>query len=310
MSSTEDNIIDPFEYSTQTSSDIDVEFIIEIVDGISFSKLFDCLKNGTNAVIKFTDTSMTYIEMRDTEEKKNKFTTDILCEFNIKKFKTYIFKSKSSEYNLYIDVKTFVDKVKKSTKDSILKMVKKPGSDTISIYKSASLSDVSYFKPLVMQNCETFRHNIKSYEVANSLIKSKKIYTDSQKLSPATFKKVTIRGYKDKMEVEAKSVYGSDGHLFNYDNSSTILPKTFNINFNLLSGVVDKVIPDPIVIKNELIMEFEIPTSLFKNISKLVKLNDNDTKVFFQNTNNENYMKIITDVKNYATVYYYIMPDI
>ena len=276
MSFSEDNIIDPFEYSTQTSSDVDVEFIVEIIDGISFSKLFDCLKNGTTAVIRFTSTSMTYVELRD---KEDKFKTDILCEFNVKKFKTYIFKSKLSEYNLYIDVKTFVDKVKKLTKDSILKMVKTIGSDTISIYKSESLTDVSYFKPLVMQNCETFKHDINSNEIANSLIKPKKIYIDSQKLSPTTFKKVTIIGYKDKMVVEAKSVYGNDGHKFNYDNSSNLLPKTFNINFNLLVGVVPPVITDHESVKDEPIMEFEIPTSLFKTISKLIKLNDNNKQL-------------------------------
>lgn len=315
MSSIEDNIADPFDYSTSINTDTDTEFVIEIVNGISFSKLFDCLKNGTYAVIKFTDKSMSYVELRDSENKKNKFNTDILCEFNTSKFKTYYFKSKSGEYNLYIDIKTFVDKVKKLDKDAILKMVKQKGIDTISIYRSTSQSDVSYFKPLVMQNCETFGRNIKSNEPPNSLIKPKKIYQDSQKVSPSQFKKVIIKGYEDKMEIEAIGVYQSDGHKFYYDNiSASIIPKKFNINFNLLADIVNTTPMTPVVStqldnNDKPIMEFEIPTSLFKNIAKLAKLNDYDMKVFFENNNDGACMKIITDVKDYATVYYYIMPD-
>src|SRR5206468_6188489 len=99
MNSSQDNIPDQFDYITPT--DDETEFTVEIAEGISFSKLFDFLKNGNCAVIKLTEESMSYIELKDNSNKMPKFNVNILCEFDVSKFKIYKFKSKNKEYNLY-----------------------------------------------------------------------------------------------------------------------------------------------------------------------------------------------------------------
>lgn len=304
MNSFEDNTPDQFDYITTT--DIDTEFTIEIADGASFSKLFDCLKNGNNAVIRLTDTSMSYIELMDTsqgQKNKTKFNIDILCEFNVNKFKTYKFTSKSKEYNLYIDVKTFVDKVSK-IKDTSIKIIKRKGDETISIYTSASNADVSYLKPLVMQSCETFGRDTKTRNSPNCLINPKKITADSLKISPSKFKKVTVTGYNNRMIVDAQSLYQSDGHTFHYGEPINNI--VFNINFDALPDISIPAKSNNKV--QEPIMRLEIPTNLFKNIAKLAKLSDCNMKVFFERSDSGDCMKIITEVKNYATVHTYVMP--
>ena len=301
MEGIDDNIEDQFEYNS--SSDVEAEFEIELSDGSIFSKLFDFLKNGDNALIKLTKNSMTYTELKDMTEDpkkgKNRFNIDIICDFNVDRFKTYIFKSKNEEYNLYMDVKTFHDKIKKIKKDVPIKIVKRSKNETINIYTSDNLEDVAYFQPLVMQNIDSYNKEYKNKKTPNCLINTKKMYSDCNKISPTKYKKATLTGYDNYMTVEFRSLYQNDGQKFNY---SPVLPyKNLNINLSLMPDVVC----NPIVKSTIPIIKYDIPTNLLKNISKLGQLSDSDMEFFFEKE--EQRIKIIINIKQYVTVYTYIM---
>jgi len=179
------------------------------------------------------------------------------------------------------------------------------GDERICIYTSSSNDDVSYLSPIVMQNCETFGRDAKYENTPNCLVKPAKLSTDCQKITPVNFKKVTILGYQNEMIIEAISPYQTDGHKFHYNNSSPI-PKDIHINF----GAMPDIIPVRQQKSIEPIMKLEIPTPLLKNIAKLGKLSDRDMKVFFEKNSKGDCMKIMTEIKNYAIVYTYIMPQL
>lgn len=295
------------------ASDVSTKFCFEISNGYSFSKLFEYLKNGENAVIKLTKNSMTYNELISKKiegsNKKAIFNVNNSCEFQIENFKNYQFESPNEEYNLFINIKGFKDKIKKIPKNDGIKIYKQKDDELIYIQVISSgepSSGISFIRPLNMQNCETYTHPVSNIteETPNCLINLKNFKADCSKISPTEYKTVKMIGYNSKMEIRAMSPDNSDGHIFVYENKGIKQKiKGLNIDVSKLSNYEDITIDLDF---DENPIQINMPTNLLKNLTKLTQLSEQPLRVFFED---ENYIKIIALVKDYATLRIYIKDD-
>src|SRR4051812_23218454 len=164
---------DQFEYN-------DTEFIIEIADGSSFSKLCAFFKNGGKALIRLTKNSMNYreLKLKDNEkvDESNRVSLDIICDFDVTKFKTYTFISRNEEYDLYIDAKELADKFKKVLKNTPIKMIKRNKDDRIYITVGNN-GGVAHLQPLVMQTAEDYNNDYKYRGIPNCFIEPSRLHS-------------------------------------------------------------------------------------------------------------------------------------
>ena len=303
---TDSNIQDQFDYIS--TNDIDTEFYIYMVEGLSFHKIIDYFK-ASEAVITLTAKTMTYSELFISYQAKkakkvsvDQLDINMFCEFDVSKFKKYHFKSTKDKYEIFINIKSFADKIKKLGKNESLILQKNAGEDKIYVSSQLNSSDITFITPLVMKECKIFNHSEtdKNDETNCCFVNTKKLNKDASKITTTAFKNVKIEGYPNKMKIHAISPYQTDGFVFLYEKPFSL--GNVQIDLNAMKDLkIDKQKID------EVIFDITIPTNLLKNLAKLAKFSTEDFKVYFEK---DTYMKIISKIKDYAIVYTYIKNSI
>jgi len=296
----------------------DTRFVIEIENGPSFSKLFTYLKFSSDSVIRLTKNSMTYNELITKQiegsNKKSYLNINNTIDFDVKKFKMFIFDSPNPEYNLFINVKSFQERVGKIIKNNSIKIYKESKDEHIYIQTSDNTADsegISFITPLNMQNCEIFTHpsSTKDEDNPNCTINLKKFKMECSKISSNEHKQIKLIGYNKRMEIHAVSENGLEGHIFKHSNTNNVITdgakidlKKIKINGFVLNTSND----DYLDLDNHPIL-INLSVNLLKNISRLTQISDYPFKVFFEKK--ENYIKIITSIKEYAKLTIYIQDN-
>jgi len=275
-----------------------------MIEGLSFHKIIDYFK-ASDAVITLTHKNMTYSELfTNSPPKKTKkqnvgeLDVNMYCEFDISKFKEYRFKSKKDKYEIFINIKSFADKIKKLGKTESLILKKNSGEDKIYISSQLDSNDITFITPLVMKECKIFDHSDtdKNDETNCCFVDTKKLSKDVAKITTTSFKDVQIKGFPNKMEVHVISPYETDGYVFLYGKALSL----GNVQINL--GAMKDIKIDKKNTNTE-IFDIRISTNLLKNLAKLAKIANEDFKVYFEKNS---YMKVISKIKDYAIVYTYI----
>jgi hypothetical protein len=296
----EDETEDQFEYTS--TSDNDVDFLIELPEEYIFGKLMGCLKNAYKAMFELTNSTMTYAELvpdlsgsggKKNKTDETKININTFCRFHVENFKRYEFNPKHGSYSFIIEVKPFAAMFKKTGKNHSIVIRKQPGDKHIYICDPLNMKDGTHITPLVMQERRLYEHK-ETTTIPNCVIDNKKLVNDYSKISANTVNTITIKGYPNKLLIETSDVYGAAGSSYSYGENAM-----GNINLNL--QLIDPTLK--IVDLSKLLLSVNISTNMLKAIVSLTKLSSDKLSIFYEEYS---HIKIVTPVKDLATVYTYI----
>jgi hypothetical protein len=292
---------------------------VEIQNGKAFFELLKYLKHVDNGLFVFSANGIKYNDLtnKSTGDPKKEQWNNMgnTCELFVNSLHKYIFESDTIEYELFFNIKDLKDMVKSAKVKDIIKMYKVKDNNQIyvTVLKGGvSNNSISYITPLSMVNYNIFLSEIENENeneaYPNCVIDPKTFRDDCTKIVSTDFPKVMLRCKNTFIEIKTVSSLGNNGHLFQYGSEDTVIK--FNVDFSNLNLNLGNIAVSPppkvniLKCTGDIIINLTAPA--YKGLSGLSQLSNNPIKFYFDNNN---YVKIVSNISNYGIIRTYIKTD-